>query len=253
VTAANAIRDPELAGELERLGRMRIFFAHRSVGADLMNGVRAIACENGGVPISVREVGRDLSSGVFGHAMLAAANGDPVSKLRHLERMLGDGIGEVADVVLFKFCYADFSAQSDPTWMFRSYDRTIRALRMGFPHLKFLHVTAPLTTARRSSGARAAVDAFRHRTPGGLVDNSRREEFNDLVRRTYDGREPVFDLARAESTTADGAHELHDLHGRPVANLVPAYTTDGGHLNELARAKIARQLVSTIASLADAG
>jgi hypothetical protein len=251
MTASVAIRDGQLAGELERLGRMRIFFAHRSVGADLMDGVRLIAAEHGEAPFSVREVGGHLPEGVFGHAMLAVANGDPVSKLHDFERMLCDGIGEVADVVLFKFCYADFTAQTDASWLFRAYDRTIRVLRVGFPHLKFLHVTAPLTTAR-TSGPRAAVDALRRRTPDGLAENSRREEFNDLVRRIYDGREPVFDLALAESTAESGAHESHDLHGRPVASLVPAYTSDGGHLNVLARARIARQLVTAIASLGDA-
>ena len=251
MTAAVAIRDAQLVGELQTLARMRIFFAHRSVGADLMDGLRSVAAENAVATVSVRDVDRELPEGVFGHAMLTA-NGDPVSKLHDFERMVCSGIGEVADVVLFKFCYADFSAQTDPTWMFRSYDRTIRVLRIGFPHLRFLHVTAPLTTARTGSGARAAVDALRRRTPDGLVDNSRREEFNDLVRRIYDGREPVFDLAMAESTAASGAQETHDLHGRPVASLVPAYTNDGGHLNALARLKIARQLVSAIASLADA-
>jgi hypothetical protein len=250
MTATVAI-DPTLVGDLDRLGRMRTFFAHRSVGADLMDGVRAIAAEND-APVSVRELDRDLPEGVFAHAMLTPANGDPVSKLRDFERMICGGVGDAADVVLFKFCYADFSTQTDPTWMFRSYDRTIRALRTGFPRLRFLHVTAPLTTARTSSGPRAAVDALRRRTPDGLIENSRREEFNDLMRRIYDGRDQVFDLALAESIAASGAQETHDLHGRLIPSLVPAYTNDGGHLNAPARAKIARQLVAAIARVADA-
>jgi hypothetical protein len=49
------------------------------------------------------------------------------------------------------------------------------------------------------------------RTPGQFGDNIVRERFNDLIRKTYDGREPVFDLARHESSTttfrATGGHE----------------------------------------------
>jgi hypothetical protein len=249
MTLAVALRDPRLVGELEQLGRMRIFFAHRSVGADLMDGVRTIAAEND-APLIVREVDGEMPEGGFGHAMLAAANGDPASKLHDFERMVCGGIGDVADIAMFKFCYADFSAQTDATWLFRAYERTIRVLRNAFPDLRFVHVTAPLTTARAGSGARAAVDALRRRTPQGLIENSRREEFNDLVRRTYSGQEPVFDLALAESTAESGAQESHDLHGRPIASLVPGYTNDGGHLNVLGRARIARQLVSAIAEAA---
>ena len=130
MTAAVGTRDPQLVRELETLGRVRVFFAHRSVGADLIDGLRAIAAENDVASVNVREVDRVLAPGVFGHAMLTA-NGDPAGKLHHFERMVCSGIGDVADVVLFKFCYADFSSETDATWLFRSYDRTIRALRSG--------------------------------------------------------------------------------------------------------------------------
>ena len=66
----------------------------------------------------------------------------------------------------------------------------------------FVHVTVPLTAAQ--SGLKSLVK----RPMGRAPDNVRLEEYNQLLRRTYAGREPIFDLARLESispapTTAD--------------------------------------------------
>ena len=87
--------------------------------------------------------------------------------------------------------------------------------------------------------------------PSALVENDRREEFNELLRRTYAGREPIFDLAAFESTLPTGERVRHDLHGRAVAALAPAYTDDGGHLNVMARVAIAERLIAAIARLGD--
>jgi hypothetical protein len=85
--------------------------------------------------------------------------------------------------------------------------------------------------------------------PRPLTDNARRAEFNDLMRQTYGGREPVFDLAAAEATFPDGARELHLLHGRQIEALAHSYTDDGGHLNAIGRVQVARSLAATLGSL----
>jgi len=248
VSALAIGHDVDLAAELQRLSRARIFFAHRSVGADLLDGIRALAADEGDTSVRVLETEDDLPEGVFGHALLSD-NGDPLGKLRRFERMLAAGVGPVADIVIFKFCYSDISSRTDVPWLFRTYDRMIRAQRDAYPGAKFVHVTTPLTVV--PAGARAAVSGLFGRVPEALADNARREEFNGLMRRAYAGTEPLFDLAGAESIAPSGARELHDLHGRPIAALVPAYTSDGGHLNPFARTRIARELIALLASLVE--
>jgi hypothetical protein len=241
--------DVDLRHALAAVAHARIFFAHRSVGADLMSGVAAVADGAGGDTVRVLEVVDELPHDTFGHALLPDS-GDPLAKLRDFELMLQVGSGSVADIAMFKFCYTDITARSDAAWLFRMYDRTVRGLRAAHRHVTFVHVTTPLTAVRPRGGARAALRGMLRRAPEALIDNARRGEFNDLMRRAYRGREPLFDLAHAESTAPNGARELHDLHGWPIAALVPDYTTDGGHLNAYARVRIATELIATLAPLA---
>ena len=241
------LEDRSLREELHQVARARVFFAHRSVGAGLVDGIVRLS----GEVMPVAEVTGDLPEGVFGHATLGP-NGDPVAKLRDLERMLAGGIGRAARVVLFKLCYADFDARTDATQVFHAYERTIGSVRAAYPRTVFVHMTVPLVAVERGVSATAALRSLLGRTPASLEENGRREEFNDLLRRAYGHSEPMFDLALAESTTPSGARELHELHGRTIAALAPQYTDDGGHLNAVASLAIARQLISAIAPLAEA-
>jgi len=247
VSATVVFEDRSLRDDLRQLAGARVFFAHRSVGAGLVEGIVRLA----GDALRVEEVAADLPDGVFGHASVGP-NGDPVAKLRHLERALAAGIGRAARVVLFKFCYADFDARTDATGVFHAYERTIGSLRAAYPHAAFVHMTVPLVSIERGGSAKATLRSLLGRTSTALADNGRREEFNDLLRRAYGRAQPMFDLALAESTTPLGVRELHELHGRAIAALAPQYTDDGGHLNAMARLAIARQLIAAIAPLVEA-
>ena len=85
--------------------------------------------------------------------------------------------------------------------------------------------------------------------PAGLAENAKREEYSDLVRRAYAGKEPVFDLARLESTAPDGSVASASDGVRQVPSLVAVYTEDGGHLNPDAQLRLARELLSVLASV----
>ncbi len=126
------------------------------------------------------------------------------------------------------------------------YQAKLTALRARYPRTVFVHITAHLTTVE--GGAKAALKRLLGHRPGGLLENARRDEFNELLRRAYGGKEPVFDLAHLESTAADGQRELHGWNGRKVPALLAAYTVDG-HLNAKARLRFARELIALFASL----
>lgn len=248
--ATFAPSDTTLLGDLERVAAARAFFAHRSVGADLIDGIERLVARTPGAALDVVAVDSELPDRAFCHALLSD-NGDPIAKLADLERMLARGIGQAARVVLFKLCYGDFRAGTDATQVFHAYTRAMRGIRGAYPGLAVLHFTVPLVAVSTGSGLRTTARALFGRPPSALVENDRREEFNELLRRVYHGTEPIFDLAALESTLPSGERVRHDLHGRAVAALAPAYTDDGGHLNASARVAIARRLIASIARLGD--
>jgi len=86
----------------------------------------------------------------------------------------------------------------------------------------------------------------------GFFDNKHnvaRNEFNELIRKEYMGKDAVFDIAGIESTYTDAARETFSQNGKTYYSLVPDYTNDGGHLNELGRKRLAEGLLRLLAGL----
>ena len=69
------------------------------------------------------------------------------------------------------------------------------------------------------------------------------------MRKEYEGKAAFFDLARIESTFRDGRRASYSRDGRTYDCLVPEYTYDGGHLNDLGRKILAEQLLIFLANL----
>jgi hypothetical protein len=151
------------------------------------------------------------------------------------------------EVALVKFCYVDFSADTDAKALFARYRASIDVLRSRHPGTTFVHVTAPLTEVQ--GGAKGLLKRLLGRAPYGTVENVRREEYNALLRETYGGREPIFDLARIESVAPDGTAVTTQWKGRVVPAMAPVFTEDGGHLNAAGKLRAARELVSVLAAL----
>lgn len=245
-TADAAGVDPKLRADLENIAPRRIFFGHQSVGENLLDGVRRLA-EAAGVPVRVVET--PTASGVapatFGHTAVAM-NRYPLQKLQNFDLALGQQATGL-DIALVKFCYLDIDASTDVKALFASYRAAIEKLRARNPGTTFVHVTAPLTTVR--GGAKEILKQLIGRAPYGAVENIRREEYNALLRQAYREREPIFDLARIESTAPDGTEVTFDWKGRVAPTLAPAYTDDGSHLNGAGRLRAARELVSILAAV----
>ena len=238
--------DEGLRADLALVAQKRIYFAHQSVGANLLAGVADLARE-AGVPLRMVETSRaaDLAPGVFGH-FFVPENGEPQRKLVNFKAALGEGSN--ADIALIKFCYVDVDGTTDAPALFARYQATIAELRAKNPDTTFVHVTLPLTTAQ--SGWKALAKRLLGRAPYGTVENVRRAQYNTLLRRAYAGREPLFDLARIESTAPDGHAVTVDWNGSIAPAMASAYTDDGGHLNEQGRDVAARALIRVLAQAA---
>ena len=239
--------DAPTRAALEVLAGRTVFFGHQSVGANILEGIAELARRDG-VALRIVEVGRlgaRQPPGTFAHANVAE-NGDPLRKLRSFDEALGPGPADV-DVAFVKFCWVDFTKETDATALFAAYRSTLAALRARHPGTTFVHVTVPLTTVQ--GGWKALVKSFLGREPYGFLENARREEFSELLRQAYRGKEPVFDLARVESTGLDGRPAAFEREGRRVPVLVAAFTDDGGHLNAEGRRRVASALVELLAAL----
>src|ERR671930_410518 len=238
--------DKALRADLALLATKRIYFAHQSVGANILEGVAELS-RAAKVALRIVQAPRaaDVPSGTFGH-FFVPENGAPLEKLVNFELALGASSG--IDIALIKFCYVDIDAGTDAAALFAHYQATIAELRAKNPNTTFVHVTLPLTTVQ--TGWKALAKRLFGRAPYGTVENVRREQYNALLRRAYAGREPLFDLARVESTAADGRSVTVDWKGSIAPAMASAYTDDGGHLNEQGRVIAARALIRALAQAA---
>src|SRR4051794_9746643 len=241
---SNALHAGTLTDDLKLLAHERIYFGHQSVGKNVLDGLQELSVA-AGVPLRIAELPRaaDLDGPGVGH-LFVPENGDPLRKLAEFKRALGTG--SQADVALVKFCYVDINADTDMRALFDAYRETVDELRAKNPRTTFVHVTLPLTTVQ--TGPKAWVKWLLGRAPYGTIENVKRDQYNTLLRRTYAGQEPIFDLARLESIAADGTQATVEWDGTVAPALVPAYSEDGGHLNRIGRLRAAEEFVRVLAA-----
>ena len=230
----------------QRLAGRRIFFGHQSVGQNLVDGVVDVLAADPSVRVRVvaSDDARSMGDPALYHARIGR-NGQPLSKLSEWERIVSaaklDG-----GITLLKFCYVDITSETDVNALLSEYDGTVRRLRAAHPALTVIHVTVPLTMDPgwlRHHAARARG------LPSLREANVPRVRYNELLRESYGGMDPVFDLAALESVDAAGRRMAVRHEGRTVPFLHRAWTDDGGHLNRRGRWRIAQAFLATLASI----
>ena len=225
----------------------RIWFGHQSVGGNIMQGVTELVAAEPRLGLVVAEGAPAESGGAFTHA-LVGKNGDPGLKTSEFARVLEAGAGAHVDIAFHKYCYADVFDTTDAERVFANYRDTMARLKQEFPNVVFVHVTAPLT--RVQAGPVATLKKLLGKAPGRYPSNFVRERFNELLRKEYAGREPVFDLAALESTRPDGSREAIALGSRRGYALYAGWTDDGSHLNAAGRRRAAEALLALLAGVA---
>ena len=240
------------ASALEKLSKNKIYFGHQSVGFNIIDGVTDII--NGTPDIKLNIVKTHdpeaFEKPVFAHSAVGQ-NMNPKSKIDDFTGFMDRGIGNKADFSFFKFCYVDFTEHTDVQKTFLEYKNAMAYLSEKYPETIFIHVTVPLTSNRADikTIVKNVIKKIIGRPVRSYKDNVRRNQFNDLLRKEYEGREPLFDLAMIESTLPDGKKVINSENGITFYSLAPEYTDDGGHLNEKGRRIAARQLLLFLAGL----
>ncbi len=241
------VSDAVDASTLSSASEARVFFAHQSVGANLIDGISsAYAAKDQGPPEIVEITTSEApelpaAGGVLAHAFIGV-NGDPEGKLEAFDTLMRSGMGDQVDVALIKFCYIDINANTDVDELFTKYQQTLSALERDFPEVTFLHVTTPLTTA---PGFKGRVKSMLGRGNPIAADNATREQYNTLVRGTYDDTQ-LYDLAAFESTAPDGSRTSGSYKGAPYYTLYEGYSIDEGHLTPMASQLAGSQLLTFI-------
>lgn len=242
------------ASDWDKLAQKRIVFAHQSVGDDIVNGMRDVMKEHPEVRLRILETKNlsDFSSPLFAHFHVGR-NTDPQSKMADFSASLIEGIGEKVDFALLKLCFIDVLPTSDVLTVFNDYRSTFAKLKANLPNVQFIHFTVPLTS--ESKGMKGWIKKVKDlvKLVVGKVnffDNTKRNQINDLLRQEYEGKEPLFDLAKIEASVRIGdSYSVPEGEGNYSLN--PEYTDDGGHLNQKGRKIVAEQLIILLGQLAE--
>ena len=234
---------------LKYLKNKRILFAHQSVGQDIINGIQTINAKSSDIKLNIKETRdeNDFNGPIFAHTRVGK-NHDPKSKIDDFKRLITFEIKGKVNIAFVKLCFVDINKRTDNVEdIFKYYVKTLNQLKAKFPNITFIHFTVPLTRLQR--GPRAWLKKIIGKPVGGYLENIKRQEYNQLIRHYYSGKEPVFDIALLESTREDGTQESYQASSGTYPALVPSYTNDGGHLNEKSREMVAQQLLQFLAKV----
>jgi len=226
----------------ESLAQKKIFFAHQSVGFNIIDGIKDIMAENPQISLNILDEAPngELASGVFFHAKVGE-NRQPETKIAAFINVVDQQMQGDLDAAFLKFCYVDAKKDTDVVKLFEKYQKAVRNLQAKYPALKIIHFTMPLRT--QPITWKAKLKMLVGKELWELADNIKRNEFNSLLLQEYQGKEPVFDIARFEATALDGSVTGFKYRGTEYLAMNPGFSNDGGHLNKLGSKVIAERLI----------
>lgn len=233
-----------------RLGEMRIYFGHQSVGYNILEGAKEVIGKIPGHGPSIVEFkAGDPPPDVRGilHSKVGR-NGRPLKKIEDFRMIALTGVaGSRWDIAFFKFCYADFYEDTDVETVFTAYKKAVREIESERPGLRVIHMTVPLTDGKPTLKER--IKRILGRSEIEYEGNIKRNRFNEMLRTEYEGKAPLFDLARMESVRSDGTRATFRSGGRDYDMLAGEYTDDGGHLNVRGRIRVAGPFIAFLSGL----
>jgi hypothetical protein len=224
----------------EQLSRKRIYFAHQSIGYNIVSGLESIKDHVPQMQLNIVET-KDfdsIMSGAFMHSSIGR-NCDPVSKFEDFEKVMSKA--DNIDIALLKLCYIDIDETTDLKEIFDKYVYTYDNLEKKHPNVKFIHMTVPLRIS--SAPWKNFIKTIIGKPLSEQQINIKRNQFNQMIIEKYGSTGLVFDIAGFESTYPSGRKQTFSSKGEKYLSLVPAYTDDGGHLNPLGKKIIASEML----------
>ena len=235
--------------KLVALSQKSYFFGHQSVGRNILEGLQLLMAEYPALQLKIVE-GVDpalAGPGVLLNANLGL-NREPATKLAAFEQAMNGGLGGKVDTAFLKFCYVDMNREGNPAQLFADYKKEVDELKGRYPDTALVHFTLPIKSV--PAGIKITIKNLIGREVPEQLDDASRAEYNDLMRKEYQGKEPLFDIAYFESIAAGtGRRTTFKLDGQVVEAMAPENTDDGGHLTDAGKRWIAEQLVVFLANM----
>lgn len=226
----------------------RVFFAHQSVGADLIKTINKMFTIANLSPPKIQEI--DLESDIPDQGilhMIIGENRRPLSKIQEFEKTLNSNKLPTPDIAALKLCYVDILGQETPEEIFTAYDEMTSRIKRNHPSLILIHFTMPLMAKQ------TILEKLRSLITGSPLtrnsENILRCRFNQLINNRYQNNEIVFDIAKLESTSPKKTTCTFKSQRIAYSCLCRIYTTDGGHLNTMGNLKIAKSFLTLITSI----
>lgn len=228
--------------DLTILASKKIYFGHQSVGYNIMDALASMVPAGSKLVIKETDTPGDFKQPLFAHSK-NGENVKPLTKIQGFVEKMDSGLGNRVNIAFFKFCYVDVNACVDVNGLFFDYKKAMDGLIKKYPKTRFIHVTIPVTKEEEGlvAAMKSMIKSLIGRKTGFEIDNIKRMEFNNLLRKEYGPR--VFDLALIESSDSDGREIISNKGGIAHQALLEEYTTDGGHLNQLGGEVVVSKLV----------
>ncbi len=233
----------------QKISDKKIYFAHQSVGINVIEGIQEILRKHPTISLNIVETANqaDFKAGIFAHSAIGE-NFKPDTKTAEFISFMEQGIGENADTVALKYCFLDINAGTAVDKMFHKYSTALDKVSKDYTKLNVIHFTMPLEVHRPGKKAKLkkffGVNEIKE-----YDDNAKRNEYNEMLLDKYQGREPIFDLAKFESSYPDGSRSSYERKGKTYYALAPEFSRDGAHLNELGRKQLAGKFLLFLAKL----
>lgn len=236
--------------QLKTLSGKTFYFAHQSVGYNIVDGVEKVLKRMGHPGLfSIKELkkGQPVPQHGLLHSTIGK-NGDPESKMQEFQAYLDERLGNTnPDMAMLKFCYVDIGKDTDVSRLAKEYSQAMSKLDREHPQTVFLYSTVPLRAF--NSGWKASIKRLLGMDVWGDQANIKRNKYNELIRKKYAATGHLVDVADWESRFPDGREYRVDILGGRYAALIPAYTDDGRHLNGYGQQVVAGRLLEFLAGL----
>lgn len=230
------------------LSKKRIYFGHQSVGYNIIDGIKDIMNQYPNIKLNIQETSdiRSIKGGALFNSTIGK-NNDPKSKIDGFINVMESGLGDGIDIAFFKFCFVDIKYNTNVQNVFDYYVKEMKQLKIKYPKVTFVHLTVPLTI--RQTGIKAIIKKIIGKRIWGIEDNIKRNQFNDMLRQYYSGKEYILDIARVESMKPDGNMAVFNQKGEVYYELYSKYTDDGGHLNKIGSRMVGKQFLTLLANI----
>lgn len=214
---------------MDRIGLLRWYFTHASVGGNMIDGLTDLhGIDAARYRLVTASDDASPPAAPLGGRVYEYNRGNPgwQEKVDLFATCVSNGWRQPkVHLALNKFCYIDPDADVN------GYVQSMAALETNFPETVFIYATIPLMT-------------------GADQDNYTRNVFNDALRGwvATNGR-VLFDIADIEAHDTNGAAQTFTYNSRTCQRLFAGYSSDGGHLNALGSREVAKGFYAIGAAL----